>query len=103
MSDLPPVFSSDRSIQGESITFVIDTNILIEFEPIAQIDWRLLCPSAKSISIVVPSTVVREMDEHKKGKTRIRRRALDFNKLLTESKMAMAKILHYRATTSLCA
>ena len=84
MSDLPPVFSSDRSIQSESVTFVIDTNILIEFEPIAQIDWRLLCPNAKSINIVVPSKVVREMDGHKKGTARILRRALDFNKLLSE-------------------
>ena len=84
MSDLPPVFSSEKPIQDENITFVIDTNILIEFEPIAQIEWRLLCPSAKSISVVVPSTVVREMDGHKKSKNRIRSRALDFNKLLIE-------------------
>ena len=84
MSDLPPAFSSGKPIQGESVTFVVDTNILIEFEPLAQIDWRLLCPSTKSISIVVPSTVVREMDKHKRSTPRIRRRALDFNKLLIE-------------------
>lgn len=83
MSDQPPVFSSEKLIQGEKITFVIDTNILIEFEPIAQIDWRLLCPNARSISIVVPNTVVREMDEHKKSKdNRKRKRALEFNKFL---------------------
>ena len=84
MCDLPPVFSTENPIQKENITFVIDTNILIEFDQIAQIDWRLLCPNAKLISIIVPSTVVREMDEHKKSKHRIRSRALDFNKLLIE-------------------
>ncbi len=84
MSDQPPVFSSEKPIQDENVTFVIDTNILIEFEPIAQIDWRLLCPNAKSINIIVPSKVVREMDGHKKGTARILRRALDFNKLLSE-------------------
>ena len=83
MSDQPPVFSSEKLIQGEKITFVIDTNILIGFEPIAQIDWRLLCPNARSISIVVPNTVVGEMDEHKKSNdNRKRKRALDFNKFL---------------------
>lgn len=83
MNGLPTVFSSEKLIQDENITFVIDTNILIEFEAIAQSDWRLLCPNAKSISIVVPNTVVREMDKHKKSNNnRIRKRALDFNKLL---------------------
>ncbi len=84
MSDLPSVFSSEKPIQDENITFVIDTNILIEFESIAQIDWRLVCPNAMSINIVVPSMVVREMDRHKKGTGRILRRALDFNKILLE-------------------
>ncbi len=83
MSDQPPVFSSEKLIQDEKITFVIDTNILIGFEPIAQIDWRLLCPNARSIGIVVPNTVVREMDGHKKSNiNRNRKRALDFNKFL---------------------
>ena len=84
MSGLPPVFSTEKPIQKENIIFVIDTNILIEFQPIAQLDWRLLCPNAKSINIIVPSTVVREMDGHKRSKNRIRSRALDFNKILLE-------------------
>ena len=82
MSELPSVFSTDRPIQHEHITFVVDTNILIEFDSISQIDWRLLCPSARSIKIVVPKTVVREMDGHKQSAPRIRRRALEFNKYL---------------------
>ena len=84
MSELAAVFSSDRPIQQDSVTFVIDTNILIEFEAIDRIDWELLCPRARSIRIVVPTTVVREMDEHKKGSGRLRRRAIEFNRLLRE-------------------
>ena len=84
MSELAAVFSSDRPIQQDSVTFVIDTNILIEFEAIDRIDWELLCPRARSIGIVVPTTVVREMDEHKKGSGRLRRRAIEFNRLLRE-------------------
>ena len=82
MSELAAIFSSDRAIDQESVTFVIDANILIEFEAIARIDWELLCPRATSILIVVPTTVVREMDRHKKGSGRLRRRALEFNRLL---------------------
>ena len=78
------VYSAERAIQDESVTFIVDTNILIEFEPIDQIDWGLLCPSARSVQIVVPATVVHEMDKHKKNTGRLRRRALEFNGLLRE-------------------
>ena len=45
MSELAAIFSSDRAIDQESVTFVIDANILIEFDAIARIDWELLCPA----------------------------------------------------------
>lgn len=79
---MAPVFSSDRPIEDENVTFVVDTNVFIEFQSIDQIDWSLLCPRAKSVRIVVPATVIREMDKHKKGTGRLRRRAFEFNKLL---------------------
>ena len=77
-----PVFSSDRPIEDESVTFVVDTNILIEFQSLERINWKLLCPRAKSVRIVVPASVISEMDRHKHGRGRLRRRAFEFNKLL---------------------
>lgn len=82
MEDVTPVFSSNRPIKDECVTFVVDTNVLMEFQSPEQIDWSLLCPCAKSVRIVVPATVVAEIDKHKKGRGRIRRRAFEFNKLL---------------------
>ena len=82
MSGLSPVFSSDRLIEDESVTIVVDTNVLMEFQSLERIDWSLLCPRARSVRIVVPATVVREMDNHKRSRGRRRRRAFEFNKLL---------------------
>ena len=82
MEKAVPVFSSNRPIEDESITFVVDTNFLMEFHSPKQIDWSLLCPCAKSVRVVVPATVVAEIDKHKTGRGRLRRRAFDFNKLL---------------------
>lgn len=82
MNSLSPVFSSDRLIEDDSVTFIVDTNVLVEFQSIERVDWSLLCPRAKSVRIVVPPTVIREMDKHKKGTGRLRRRAFEFNKLL---------------------
>lgn len=82
MDGLSPVYSSDRLIEDESVTFVVDTNVLVEFQSLERINWRLVCPNARSVRIVVPATVVREMDKHKRGTGRLRRRAFEFNKLL---------------------
>ncbi len=82
MDGLSPVYSSDRLIEDESVTFVVDTNVLVEFQSLERINWRLFCPNARSVRIVVPATVVREMDKHKRGTGRLRRRAFEFNKLL---------------------
>ncbi len=82
MDDAAPVFSSDRPIEDESVTFVVDTNILIEFQSLERINWKLLCPHAKSVRVVVPATVISEMDNHKRGRGRLRRRAFEFKKLL---------------------
>lgn len=82
MDAIPKIFSSDYLVLDEHVALVVDTNILIEFETLSQISWQSLCPNAASIKIVVPGTVVREMDAHKKGASRIRRRALEFNKSL---------------------
>ncbi|MDE0371509.1 MAG: PIN domain-containing protein [Rhodospirillales bacterium] len=82
MDGAAPVFSSDRPIEDESITFVVDTNILIEFQSLERINWKLLCPRARSVRVVVPATVISEMDNHKRGRGRLRRRAFEFKKLL---------------------
>ena len=82
MDGLSPVFSSDRPIEDESVTLVVDTNVLVEFQSLERINWSLLCPRARSVRIVVPATVVREMDKHKRSTGRRRRRAFEFNKLL---------------------
>ena len=84
MNEPTQIFSTSRTVQEENVTFVVDANILLEFTAVEQIDWKLLCPRAKSISLVVPTTVVREMDKHKKSTGRLRRRALEFNKLLLQ-------------------
>ena len=84
MTKLSSVFSSDRTIQDERVTFVVDSNIFIEFKPIHLIDWPSLCPRAKSVQIMAPATVVGEMDKHKRSNSRLRRRALEFKKLLIE-------------------
>ena len=54
----------------------------VEFQSLERINWSLLCPRATSVRIVVPATVVREMDKHKRSTGRRRRRAFEFNKLL---------------------
>ena len=82
MNEPKQVFSTSRTVQDENVTFVVDTNILLEFTAIDQMEWTLLCPRATSIRLVVPTTVVREMDKHKKSTGRLRRRALEFNRLL---------------------
>ena len=82
MDGAAPVFSSDRPIEDESVTFIVDTNILIEFRSLECINWNLLCPHARSVRIVVPATVISEMGNHKRGRGRLRRRAFEFNKLL---------------------
>ena len=84
MNEPTQVFSTSRAVQDENVTFVVDANILLEFTAIDQIDWTLLCPRATSIRLVVPTTVVREMDKHKKSTGRLRRRALEFNRLLLQ-------------------
>ena len=84
MNEPNPVFSTIRAIQDEHVTFVVDANILLEFKVLGQIDWALLCPRAKSIRLVVPTTVVHEMDQHKKSTGRLRRRALEFNRILSQ-------------------
>ena len=84
MNEPKQVFSTSSTVQDENVTFVVDANILLEFTAIDQIDWSLLCPRATSIRLVVPTTVVREMDRHKKSTGRLRRRALEFNRLLLQ-------------------
>ena len=101
---MPTVFSSDRTIQEQSVTFVVDANILVEFDAIHRINWRLLCPKATSVQIVVPPTVVREMDRHKRGVGRLRPHTLEFNKLLLQIEDGngeMAELHHDHVNLSL--
>ena len=47
MDGLSPVYSSDRLIEDESVTFVVDTNVLVEFQSLERINWRLVWPERK--------------------------------------------------------
>ena len=58
-----------------------DTNILVEFRPLAELPWHELAPNAVHIEIVIPATVAEEMDGHKKAPGRLRRRSMEFNDL----------------------
>lgn len=69
-------------LQSEHVVLVVDTNILVEFLSIERLPWRELAPNARSIRLVVPMSVVEEMDHHKKKTGRLRRRGIEFNKLM---------------------
>ncbi len=83
MTELARLYTADKPIMYNCITFVVDSNLFVEFQPIENIKWKDLCPKADVIKIVVPKSVIREMDGHKSStKRRLRRRALSFNQHL---------------------
>lgn len=59
-----------------SKTIFLDTNILLHFKPINEIDWRKIFESEK-VNIVIPLLVMQELDKHKYNPARrkIRERA----------------------------
>lgn len=71
--------SIDELLQNEQVTFCVDTNILIEFQSLGTLPWREIAPEATSIRIIVPTKVGAEMDEHKFGSSRLRKRAAEFS------------------------
>lgn len=82
MCEQTKVISSNNHLLDQKIAVIIDTNILIEFKEVSQIPWSRLFPNATAITVLVPQTVLKEMDGHKKATARLRRRALDFNKII---------------------
>lgn len=78
MIEETPLYTTRNPLMGSDIEFIVDSNLLLEFEQLSDIPWQELCPEAASITIVVPHTVVQEMDKHKTGEPRLRRRALQF-------------------------
>ena len=74
----------EQLLKEKTVTFVIDTNILIEFNSADKLPWTEICPNVKKIHIVIPSTVVNEIDNHKKLSGKIRRRAHEFSGLARE-------------------
>ena len=73
-----PTPALDQAMNAERITFIIDTNILIEFKPPSELPWRQICPNAKKVEIIIPSTVVQEIDGHKKLSGKLKKRAHQF-------------------------
>ncbi len=71
--------SRDRILQNTSVTFCVDTNILVEFRGLESLPWRELVPNAAHVHIVVPTKVAEEMDGHKKKTGRLRRRGMEFS------------------------
>ena len=69
-------------LNGPLVTFIVDTNILIEFKSLEQIPWRELAPNADVIAIIVPTKVCEEMDAHKKKSGRLKRQGITFSKML---------------------
>lgn len=69
-------------LQRQDIVLVVDTNILVEFPGLDKLPWHELAPNVRSIRLIVPTSVAEEMDYHKKKTGRLRRRGLEFNKLM---------------------
>lgn len=58
--------------------FIIDTNIILQCKPLAQLDWSKWC-DFEEIHLIVSKPVLRELDEHKYSqKRRISKRARKF-------------------------
>lgn len=64
-----------------SVTYCVDTNLLIEFVALELIPWKTLAPTADTVRVIVPTKVGEEMDEHKNKSGRLRRRAIEFSQL----------------------
>ncbi|WP_027992022.1 PIN domain-containing protein [Sinorhizobium meliloti] len=64
-----------------SVTYCVDTNLLVEFIALGNIPWKKLAPTADLVRIIVPTKVGEEMDEHKNKSGRLRRRAIEFGQL----------------------
>jgi hypothetical protein len=62
----------DRAASAPGDPAVIDTNILLEFMPPAQIDWRSLLATA-SVRLVIPLRVIEELDVLKYDRRRTER------------------------------
>ena len=73
--------SKDELLQRSSIDLIPDTNVLLEFEMLDQIEWKALFPNIENLHVLIVPKVSEEMDGHKSGKGRLRKRALWFNKL----------------------
>lgn len=68
-----------KIIHSASVTLLLDSNCLIEFERVDQADWRALFPALKELLLIIPLGVIEEIDRHKTSRGRLRRRALWFN------------------------
>lgn len=64
------------------LTIVPDTNVLLHGKALAELPWREL--SDDEILIVIAGPVVRELDRHKNGSGRSRRRAVQASALVRE-------------------
>lgn len=73
--------NSDELQQRTSIDIIPDTNVLLEFAMLDQIEWGALFPNIENLNIIIVPKVSEEMDGHKSGKSRLRKRALWFNRL----------------------
>lgn len=67
---------------AEAVVLVVDTNLLVEFQSLDRLPWADFVPNARSIRIIVPTTVAEEMDAHKKKAGKLRRRGLEFNRIV---------------------
>jgi hypothetical protein len=68
-------------MSSQTVTYCVDTNLLVEFISLETIPWHDLVPDAEGIRIIVPTKVGEEMDEHKNKSGRLRRRAIEFSQL----------------------
>lgn len=57
----------------QQVVLFIDTNILLHFKPLKEIDW-LEVTGAKAVRLVICLEVIKELDKHKRN-TRLQKRA----------------------------
>lgn len=86
-------------LQSRTVTFCVDTNVLVEFLSLAHLPWRELAPHADQVQIVVPSKVAEEMDAHKKKSGRLRRVGIEFSKLSRQIEDAVTLVVHNESPT----
>lgn len=75
----------------------VDTNTLIHFKNLRDIDWRVLFPDVSSVDVLISKAVIGELDRHKNSRRdRLRARSRAALKLIREARLEPGMALQLR-------